>query len=102
MYGINEKIYNRLIDYFQHNSNIEKVILFGSKAKGMEKMNSDIDLCIGYLGKSKGTVVENINDIIGVYSCDIVFLDSLNENIEKQIARDGIEIYNITPQGCQI
>ena len=34
-----------------------------------------------------------INDIIGVYSCDIVFLDSLNEDIEKQIARDGVEIY---------
>ena len=48
---------------------------------------------MGYIGKSKGTVVEEINDIIGVYSCDIVFLDSLNENIEKQIARDGIEIY---------
>ncbi len=34
-----------------------------------------------------------INEVIGVYSCDIIFLDALNENIEKQIARDGIEIY---------
>ena len=93
MYGINEKVYNRLINYFEQNSNIEKVILFGSRAKGIENINSDIDLCIGYIGKSKGTVVEEINDIIGVYSCDIVFLDSLNENIEKQIARDGVEIY---------
>jgi len=102
MYGINEKIYKRLINYFEHNSNIEKVILFGSRAKGIENINSDIDLCIGYIGKSKGTVVEEINDIIGVYSCDIVFLDSLNENIEKQIARDGIEIYfehSINTQG---
>ena len=30
---------------------------------------------------------------IGVYSRDIVFLDSLNENIKRQIDRDGIEIY---------
>lgn len=49
MYGINEKIYNRLIDYFQNNSNIEKVILFGSRAKGIESINSDIDLCISYI-----------------------------------------------------
>lgn len=94
MYGINEKVYKRLINYFEYNGNIEKVILFGSRAKGIEKINSDIDLCIGYIGKSKATVVEEINDIIGVYLCDIVFLDSLNENIEKQIARDGIEIYS--------
>lgn len=93
MYGINEKVYKRLINYFENNSDIEKIILFGSRAKGLEKINSDIDLCIGYIGKNKGTVVEEINDIVGVYSCDIVFFDSLNENIENQVARDGIEIY---------
>ncbi|MZK49857.1 nucleotidyltransferase domain-containing protein [Clostridium beijerinckii] len=93
MYGINEKIYKRLINYFEYNRNIEKVILFGSRARGIEKINSDIDLCVDYIGKGKGTVVDEINDIIGVYSCDIVFLNSLNEEIEKQIARDGIEIY---------
>lgn len=93
MYGINEKVYKRLINYFENNIDIEKIILFGSRAKGIENINSDIDLCISYIGKSKGTLVEEINDIVGVYSCDIVFFDSLNKNIEKQIARDGIEIY---------
>jgi len=94
MYGIDKKVYNSLINYFLNNSNIEKVIIFGSRAKGTENINSDIDLCVGYIGKSKGTIVEEINDVIGIYSCDIVFLNSLNENIEKQIARDGIEIYS--------
>jgi predicted nucleotidyltransferase len=93
MYGINVKVYKQLMDYFENNSNIEKVIIFGSRAKGTENKNSDIDLCIEYMGKSKGTIVEEINDIIGVYSCDIVFLDTLNENIKKQIDRDGVEIY---------
>jgi len=93
MYGIDKHVYTSLIYYFQNNTTIEKVIIFGSRAKGTENINSDIDLCIGYIGKSKGTIVEEINDVIGVYSCDIVFLDALNENIEKQIARDGIEIY---------
>ena len=93
MYGIDEKVYKNLINYFENNINIEKVIIFGSRAKGTENINSDIDLCISYIGKSKGTIVEEINDVIGVYSCDIVFQDSLNGNIEKQIDRDGIEIY---------
>ncbi|MCB2356052.1 nucleotidyltransferase domain-containing protein [Clostridium estertheticum] len=94
MYGIEKVVYTSLINYFQNNSYIEKVIIFGSRAKGIENINSDIDLCIGYIGKSKGIIVEEIDDIIGIYSCDIVFGDSLNENIEKQIARDGIEIYS--------
>ena len=94
MYGIEKKVYKNLISYFQSNSDIEKVIIFGSRAKGTENINSDIDLCISYIGKSKGTIVEEINDVIGIYSCDIIFLDSLNENIEKQIDRDGIEIYS--------
>ena len=94
MYGIDKKVYKSLINYFLNNNNIEKVIIFGSIAKGTENINSDIDLCVGYIGKSKGTIVEEINDVIGIYSCDIVFLNSLNENIEKQVARDGIEIYS--------
>ncbi|MFT5875269.1 MAG: putative nucleotidyltransferase [Clostridium sp.] len=94
MYGIDKKVYKNLINYFQNNNNIEKVIIFGSRAKGSENINSDIDLCVGYIGKSKGTIVEEINNVIGIYSCDIVFLNSLNENIEKQIVRDGIEIYS--------
>jgi len=93
MYGIEKKVYKGLLNYFGNNSDIEKVILFGSRAKGNENINSDIDLCIGYIGKSKGTIVEEINDVVGIYSCDIVFQDSLNENIEKQITRDGIELY---------
>lgn len=93
MYGIEKKVYKNLISYFQSNSDIEKVIIFGSRAKGTENVNSDIDLCISYIDKSKGTIVEEINDVIGIYSCDVIFLDSLNESIKKQIDRDGIEIY---------
>lgn len=93
MYGINSKVYDALLHYFEINPKVMKVILFGSRAKGNESINSDIDLCIDYLDEGRGTIVEEINGIIGVYSCDIVFLDSLNEEIKKQISRDGITIY---------
>ena len=36
--------------------NKEKVILFGSRAKGNYKYNSDINLCIKCSSKVKGTV----------------------------------------------
>jgi predicted nucleotidyltransferase len=94
MYGINDKIYNNIINYFKNNKDIVRVILFGSRAKGNEKINSDIDLCIDYVGTDRGGVVEKIDELIGIYSCDIVFLGSINEELKKHIDRDGITIYS--------
>ena len=93
MYGINEKVYRSLIRYFENNNKIKKVVIFGSRAKGTENANSDIDLCIKCLENYRGTVVDEVNDVIGIYSCDIVFIGSLNKEIENQIKRDGIIIY---------
>ncbi|SHH19309.1 nucleotidyltransferase family protein [Clostridium grantii] len=93
MYGINEKVYKNLINYFTNNTEIKKVILFGSRAKGMANFNSDIDLCVNYLGVNKGSIVEDIDELIGIYSCDIVFENSLNEEIRNQIDSHGVEIY---------
>ncbi|MGX1901808.1 nucleotidyltransferase domain-containing protein [Thermolongibacillus altinsuensis] len=94
MYGISEKVYQRLMDYFQHEKEIQKVILFGSRAKNMARYNSDIDLCIDYRGTQKGKILDDIDRIVGIYSCDVLFADSLNEEIKQQILRDGKVIYS--------
>lgn len=94
MYGIGESVYNNLISYFKNNQYIKKVVLFGSRAKENYKYNSDIDLGILCDKKYKGTTAMDLDEIVGVYSIDIVFLDSMNEEIKLQIERDGIEIYN--------
>jgi uncharacterized protein len=94
MYGISEKGYQRLMDYFQSEKDIQKVILFGSRAKNIARYNSDIDLCIDYEGSQKGKLLDDIDRIVGIYSCDVLFTDSLNEEIKKQIVRDGVVIYS--------
>lgn len=93
MYGISERVYSSLLDYFEKNSNIKKVILFGSRAKGNERINSDIDLCVECTKDFKHDIVEEIDEIVGIYSVDILFLDSLNLEIKDQIDKYGIEIY---------
>ena len=94
MYGIEESIYKNLISYFNTNRYIQKVILFGSRAKGNYKYNSDIDLGILCDKKYKGTIAEELDEIVGIYSLDIVFLDSMNDEIKLQVEKYGIEIYN--------
>ena len=73
---------------------LKKVVLFGSRAKGNYKYNSDIDLGILCGKKYKGTIAEELDELVGVYSLDIVFLDSINEEIKLQIEKYGIEIYD--------
>lgn len=94
MYGIEDSIYKNLTSYFKNNIYIKKVILFGSRAKGNYKYNSDIDIGILCDKKYKGSISEELNELVGLYSLDIVFLDSMNEEIKSQINRDGLEIYN--------
>lgn len=94
MFGIEERVYKELIKYFKESEHIKKVIIFGSRAKGNYKYNSDIDLGVLCDRAYRGTIVEDIDEIIGVYSADIVFLDSMKGEIKVQIDRDGIEIYS--------
>ena len=79
MYGIHEDVYRKLLDYFQRERGIRKVILFGSRAKDTARYNSDIDLCIDYEGEQKGKIVQDIDDIVGIYSYDVLFADLLNK-----------------------
>lgn len=92
-YGINQTVFERLMAYFQREEEIQRVILFGSRAKGTARYNSDIDLCIDYTGKQKWKVIDAIDEIVGIYSFDVLFSGSLNKESERQIERDGVVIY---------
>ncbi|KLR73670.1 hypothetical protein ABH20_09960 [Geobacillus sp. T6] len=59
--------------YFAGEENIQKVVLFGSRARGTARYNSDIDLCIDYTGKQKWKIKE------------------------REIERDGKTIYEKSP-----
>ena len=73
---------------------MKKVVLFGSRAKGNYSYNSDIDLGILCDKKYKGTIAEELDEVVGIYSLDIVFLDSMNEEIKLQMEKYRIEIYD--------
>ena len=44
--GLTQQELSKILSVFQHHPEIQKVILFGSRAKGTAKPNSDIDLAI--------------------------------------------------------
>ena len=94
-YGIRDNLFNDMINEFKK-TNIEKVILFGSKARNDYKYNSDIDLAIIFTSNDNYikilTKLENLNTL---YKFDIVDFNSLKEDkFKKEILKDGIVIYN--------
>ena len=93
MYGIYPQVYERLLNYFRNTPQIKKVTLFGSRAKALDSYSSDIDLCIDITGNMRGHVILDIQDLLGVYSCDILFEDKVEGEIKNQIEKDGIVIY---------
>lgn len=96
-YGMSPTVFERLMAYFAGEEDIQKVILFGSRARGTTRYNSDIDLCVDYTGKQKWKIKEDLDEIVGIYSCDVLFFDALNEAIRREIERDGKTIYEKSP-----
>lgn len=90
-----------LDEVFMQYSNIEKVGLFGSRARGDYKATSDIDLCIygdTLTKRNRYDILDNIEELNTFYSFDLVFFDEIEkESFIESIIRDQIIIYD---KGC--
>jgi uncharacterized protein len=94
--GLSQSVLKRLTNVFDKFSSLEKVILFGSRAKGVQERGSDIDIAV------KGL---NDRDVIRLSMClneetelpyffDVVDLDSVvSPDLISHIQRVGRVIY---------
>jgi uncharacterized protein len=95
-YGLSENTINKLKSVFGSFSEIEKVILFGSRADGTFKEGSDIDFAI--VGKVDYNLHLRISMAIDElnlpYKIDILNYLNINEKILKeQIDLMGLEFF---------
>jgi len=97
LYGLKPNIIEAIKSVFSKYAQIEKVILYGSRAKGNYINGSDIDLtCVGSeLNLSLIHKIENdIDDLLLAYSFDISILENItNDNLLDHIKRVGIVFY---------
>lgn len=96
-YGLTEMELQKVVGVFARNSRIEKVILYGSRAKGCFKPFSDVDITLvgDELSRSDlNRVMEEVDDLLLPYQFDISLWHKLkNEALISHIGRVGIEIY---------
>lgn len=95
--GISKRFLDELQAYCRENESVEKVILFGSRARGDHRNTSDIDLALvtNDLSHSKQNLIaEDIYNMSTPLRIDILFLDRLSkEKLISNIWNEGVIIY---------
>jgi len=91
-YDLPDRVLKDIISKAEENR-IEKVILFGSRARGTNRERSDIDIAVS--GGDFDGFYWSINETSWtLLSFDIVELDKgISEELRKEIERDGVVIY---------
>ena len=96
MFGLPDKTINMINEIFTKYSDIEKVVIYGSRARGDYKNGSDIDLTIyGDISVNDALHISGlIYDLPIPYMCDLsIFKNIKNENLTEHIERVGKIFY---------
>jgi len=91
-----DKRLNSIIEILVDELHPKKLILFGSRGKGMESYNSGYDIAIDsdkidFTAKRK--LKEKIIEVSGLYKIDIVYLSETDEGFKDIILTTGKIIY---------
>lgn len=96
-YGLKEEELQQLVERFATNQRIDRVVLYGSRAKGNYRPFSDVDLALVGDGLSRSDINAlhaALDESSLPYQFDISILDSCkNEALKDHIRRRGIIIY---------
>jgi predicted nucleotidyltransferase len=74
----------------------KRIILFGSRSKGMFHKSSDYDLAVDSKKISfrrKRKLLEQIEEIMGLHSFDLIILSQVDPKFRKIILNSGTIIY---------
>ena len=96
-YGLNQTVIDKICSVFSSFSQVEKAVLYGSRAKGNYKNGSDIDLSL--FGKELtyniyANIVDALDDLLLPYKIDLSIFETLeNTSLKEHIQRVGIVFY---------
>jgi len=97
-FGLNEKTIQQICSKFANYPQIEKAILYGSRAKGSYKSGSDIDLSLcggsdltlGILYK----IMDELDELLLPYTIDLSIFNQISDpEVIEHIKRVGVTFY---------
>lgn len=87
---------NKILEIIIKEFDPKKVILFGSRGKGISSSNSDYDIAIDSNRvdfRTKRKFLEKIDKIIGLHKIDLVYLNDVEKSFKSIILNTGKIIY---------
>ena len=89
---------NQIADYARNVSSIEKVMLYGYRAREDNRQNSDINLCI-FCDKSQADVLVNfrmfLDELDPYFTFDVCHYEVIsNDKLKENILSEGKVIYD--------
>jgi|ERR1039457_6155764 predicted nucleotidyltransferase len=97
-FGLNEKTIQQICGVFANYPQVNKAILYGSRAKGYYKTGSDIDLTLcGEVELTLGIlykIMDELDELLLPYTIDLSVFTQINDpEVIDHIRRVGITFY---------
>src|SRR6266404_5578873 len=100
-HGLSDKTVSRIACVLERFPTVEKAVLFGSRAKGVHKRGSDIDLALVGIGLSwriLGKIEDGLDDLLLPYKFSlIIYDDKTDPAVAAHIRRGGCSFYEREP-----
>ena len=97
-HGLTKETVDKMVSVFIQFPQIEKAVLYGSRAKGNFKMGSDIDLTLYGENLSQhllGDIADTLDDLLLPYTVDLSIFDYINHHaLCDHIERVGVVFYD--------
>jgi len=96
-FGLSEQTIEKINSVFARHPDIEKVVLYGSRAKGTHKLGSDIDLTLygnEISQKETNRILDDLEELDLPYSIDLSVFSRLSHvQLRDHIERVGVVFY---------
>ena len=100
-HGLSAATVEKIHGVLSRHAEVERAILYGSRAKGNFKPGSDIDLTLTGSGldeRIRGRIDEELDDLLLPYEFDLsLFADLAHPELIDHIRRVGVVFYERTP-----
>lgn len=98
IFGLDEKVIESIVSILKKYEQVERAVIYGSRARGDYRKNSDIDIALfgDELTFSINTkIFYEIDDLYWIYKIDLVNMNSLRDTdkFKQNIIREGVEFY---------
>ena len=93
------EVIKQIAEQIGRNPHVEKVLLFGSRARGDERERSDIDIAVVGSGITESEWTEMwayVDDAPTLLSVDLVRFEKSPEDLKQSITKEGVALYERT------